>query len=76
MERPEQFVQTLTENLMTFALGRPVEYQDMPAVRAIVRDVAQDDYRFSSIVLGVVESDPFQMKAVPVGAIEEAALRR
>jgi hypothetical protein len=60
--RPEQFVQTLTEKLMTFALGRTIEYYDMPAVRVIVRSAARNDYRFSSIVLGIVHSDEFQMQ--------------
>ena len=63
--RPDQFVQTLTEKLMIFALGRPVEYHDMPAVRAIVRHAAADNYRFESIVLGVVKSDAFQMRQIP-----------
>jgi mono/diheme cytochrome c family protein len=62
MRRPEQFVQTATEKLMTYALGRSVEYYDMPAVRQIVRDAARDDYRFSSIVMGIVKSAPFQMR--------------
>jgi hypothetical protein len=74
--RPEQFVQTLTQKLMTFALGRSVEYGDMPTVRAIVRDAADDDYRFAALVLGIVESAPFQMKEAPEladagGAAEE-----
>ncbi len=51
---------TLTEKLLTYALGRGVEHYDMPAVRAIVRDAADDDYRFSSFILGVVESTPFR----------------
>jgi hypothetical protein len=58
--RPEQFVQALTENLMTFALGRKLDYRDMPAVRAIVRDAGKDDYRFASLVLGIVSSDAFR----------------
>jgi hypothetical protein len=62
LRRPEQFVQTLTEKLMTYALGRSLEYYDMPAVRAIVRDAARDEYRFSSIVSGVIRSAPFQMR--------------
>jgi len=62
MKRPEQFVQTMTEKLMTFALGRSVEYYDMPAVRKIVRDAARDNYSFSSIVMGIVSSAPFQMR--------------
>jgi hypothetical protein len=66
--RPEQFVQTLTERLMTYALGRTVEYYDMPAVRRIVRDSSRDKYRFSSIVMGIVRSDPFRMRMVPESA--------
>jgi hypothetical protein len=58
--QPEQFVQALTENLMTFALGRTLDHRDMPAVRAIVREAGEDDYRFESIVLGVVSSDAFR----------------
>jgi hypothetical protein len=56
-----QFVRTVTEKLLTYALGRGVEYGDMPTVRAIVRQAAADDYRFSSILMGIVNSDPFQM---------------
>ena len=62
LKRPEQFVQTMTEKLMTYALGRSVEYYDMPAVRQIVRDAARDNYRFSSIVMGIVNSMPFRMR--------------
>jgi hypothetical protein len=65
VSRPNQFVQTITEKLMTYALGRGVEYHDMPTVRAIVRDAAQHDYRFSSIVAGIVKSQPFVMQQVP-----------
>jgi hypothetical protein len=57
---PEQFAQTLTEKLLMYALGRTVEYHDMPLVRQIVRDSARNGYRFSSIVKGIVESAPFQ----------------
>jgi hypothetical protein len=60
--RPEQFVQTLTEKLMTFALGRTIEYYDMPSVRAIVREAARSGYHFSAIVLGIVHSDEFQLQ--------------
>lgn len=65
LARPEQYVQTFTEKLMTFALGRTVEHGDMPAIRKIVRDAARDDYRFSSLVLGIVASDPFRLRRVP-----------
>ena len=76
MRRPDQFVQTMTENMMMFALGRTVEHHDMPAVRAIVRDAAEQDYRFSALVLGVVQSTPFRMRTVPgaEGEVKEAAL--
>jgi hypothetical protein len=63
LERRELFVATVTEKLMTYALGRTVEYYDMPAVRAIVRTAESDDYKLSALVLGIVESVPFQMKA-------------
>lgn len=61
LARPDYFVQTLTENLMTYALGRTVQYFDMPAIRRIVRQAAQEDYRFSAIVTGIVESEAFRM---------------
>ena len=60
--RPEQFVRTMTQMLMTYALGRGTEYYDMPIVRAIARDSAQQNYRFSALVAGIVKSAPFQMK--------------
>jgi hypothetical protein len=65
LSRPDQFVQTLTERLMTFALGRKLEPFDMPVVRAIVRDTAAQDYRFASIVMALVHSAPFQMTQAP-----------
>jgi len=58
----DRFVATLTEKMLTYALGRGVEYYDAPAVRAILRDAARDDYRFSSLVAGVVQSAPFRMR--------------
>lgn len=63
LARPEAFVGTMIEKLFTFALGRGVEPTDMPAVRRVVRLAAEDDYRFSSIVLGIVSSDTFQKRA-------------
>ena len=66
LRHPEDFVQTFTEKLMTFALGRGLSAQDMPAVRAIVRQAAARDYSFSSIVFGIVDSTPFQMRMKPV----------
>ena len=65
LARPDQFVQTLTEKLMTFALGRALTYQDMPTVRAIVRRAAADHYRFEDIVAGIVDSDAFQLRKLP-----------
>jgi hypothetical protein len=62
LRRPEMFVTTLTENLLTFALGRGVEYYDAPAIRKIVSDSEKDEYRFSSLILGIVKSVPFQMR--------------
>jgi hypothetical protein len=56
-----QFVQVATEKLMTYALGRGVDYQDMPLVRSIARNAAKNNNRFSELVLGVVKSKPFQM---------------
>ena len=57
-----QFVQAFTENLLTYALGRSLDYRDMPTVRRIVREAAADDYRFKSIVLGVITSDAFRKR--------------
>ena len=62
MSRPDVFVATLTEKLMTYALGRGVDYQDQPAIRAIVARAASDHYRFSDLVSGIVKSPPFRMK--------------
>jgi hypothetical protein len=65
LDKPEQFVQTFTEGLMTYALGRTLQYYDMPAVRRIVRQAARDDYRFSTLVRGIVASDQFRMRRAP-----------
>ena len=62
LHRPGLFVTTLTERLMTYALGRGVEYSDAPAIRAITRAAARDGHRLSSLILGVIESPPFQMR--------------
>jgi len=64
MKHPEQFVRTLTEKMLTYGLGRGLEYYDMPTVRGIARDASRNDYKFSSIVLGIVKSTPFQMRRV------------
>jgi hypothetical protein len=57
----DQFARVVTERLMTYALGRGVEYQDMPTLRAILRDSAGNKYKFSALVTGIVKSAPFQM---------------
>jgi hypothetical protein len=62
LQRPDLFVQTLTEKLMTFALGRQLEYYDAPAIRKIVAGARDDNYRFSRLIIGIVESLPFQMR--------------
>ncbi len=68
VERGERFVHTVTEKLLQYALGRPLEYYDQPAVRRIVRNAAADDYRWSSIMLGIVESPVFLMRRAPPAA--------
>ena len=60
--RPEVFVGVMTEKMLTYALGRGLEYYDLPAVRQILRDAAPGNFKFSSLVLGIVKSTPFQMK--------------
>ena len=62
LSRPELFAGRVTEKLLTFALGRGVEFYDAPAIRTILRDVEPDGYRFSSLILGIVKSVPFQMR--------------
>jgi hypothetical protein len=62
LERPELFVQTLVEKLLTFGLGRGVEYHDGPAIRQIVREARNDHYRFSRLIQSIVHSTPFQMR--------------
>jgi hypothetical protein len=62
LSKPDVLVTTLTEKLMTYGVGRGVGYADMPTVRTIVRDAAANNYRFSSLVLGIVSSKPFQMR--------------
>ena len=62
-------MQALTENLMTYALGRSLDYRDMPTVRRIVRQAAADNYSFKSIVLGVVSSDAFRKREAEQGLV-------
>ena len=68
----DEYVRTVTEKLLTYAIGRGVDYYDAPAVRRIVRDAAGEDFRWSSVISGVIRSTPFQMRRVPGGA-EDAA---
>jgi hypothetical protein len=65
LKRPEIFAGTLTEKLLTFALGRGIEYYDGPAVREIVRKAQAADFRFSSMIEGIVTSTPFRMRTSP-----------
>ena len=65
LKRPEPLLRTFAENLMAYALGRRLEYYDMPAVRRIVRAAATEDYRISAFIVGVAGSDAFLMKAAP-----------
>ncbi len=66
LEQPDQFPRTVTEKLLAYALGRRLEYYDRPMVRKIVRDAAADDYRWSSLILGIVKSPTFLMRASQV----------
>ena len=68
LRRKSTVVTTFTESLATYALGRRIEYYDMPTVRAIVRTAAPGRYRFTSLVMGVVTSEPFRMRQVPTTA--------
>ncbi|HTW65533.1 MAG TPA: DUF1592 domain-containing protein [Bryobacteraceae bacterium] len=79
LSRSDQFVGTMTEKFLMYALGRTLSPYDMPVVRKIVRDAARDNYRFSSIVMGIAQSMPFQMERVPGEAakpVQVAAVKR
>jgi len=67
LDRSDQFVAVVTEKLLTYALGRGVEYYDRPAIRKIMREAAPSDYRWSALILGIVKSQPFQMRIAPAG---------
>ena len=69
LRHPDAFVGTMTAKLLTYALGRGIEYYDMPAVRAVVKGASAQNYRFSSIVMGIVASTPFQMRMKPSAAL-------
>ena len=74
LRRPDSFLETFTRKMLTYAVGRGMEYYDAPAVRRIVRAAAEDDYRFSALVDGVVKSDVFRMKVKRPAADAPAAL--
>jgi hypothetical protein len=79
LKHPKYFVGTLTEKMLTYALGRPLEYYDMPVVRGIVASAGRNDYRFSSLITGIVKSEPFQMRRAGESdrpAVTTAALDR
>ncbi len=76
LARPDQFVQTLTERLLTYALGRGIDYYDMPTIRAVVRDAARDNYRFSSLVMHIVTSDAFQKRRIPANGAKPVAIQQ
>ncbi|MGH9657905.1 MAG: DUF1585 domain-containing protein, partial [Bryobacteraceae bacterium] len=65
LSRPDVFVTTLSEKLLTYGIGRGAEYSDAPAIRRVVRDARSKDFRFSSFILGIVNSTPFQMRRSP-----------
>ena len=65
LRHPEDFVSTFAEKLLTYALGRGMEYYDAPAVRKICRDAERTNYSFTSVILGIVRSVPFQMRRTP-----------
>lgn len=65
VSRPDLFVHVMAENLLIYALGRPVQYYDMPLVRKLVRDAEPQDFRFSALILGIVNSQPFLYDKVP-----------
>jgi hypothetical protein len=71
---PNTFARTVTEKLLTYALGRGLAATDMPAVRSIVSESERDSFRFSSVVLGIVRSVPFQLRIKPAAG-EESAVR-
>ena len=75
LKRPDVFIGTMTEKLMTYAINRGVDASDMPTVRRIVRDVSKQDYRFSSLVLGIVKSPAFQMRTKARASVATVAAR-
>ena len=75
MSRSDQFARVVTERLLTYALGRGVEYQDMPLVRSIVNEAAPGKYRFTSLVMGIVKSPSFQTNVKIADSTQQRAAR-
>jgi hypothetical protein len=75
LSHPEEFVSTITEKLMMYGIGRNVQYYDRPAIRAIIKQAAHSNYTFASLVLGVVESAPFQLRETPAAGEPKTARR-
>jgi len=75
LQRKDMVLQSFTENLMTYALGRRIEAADMPAVRAIVRAAAKEDYKISAFITGVIASPAFQMRAIDTATDAAGQLR-
>ena len=73
LDRREQFVDTVVEKLMIYALGRGIEAADRPGIRQIVREARANDYRWSSIILGIIRSVPFQMYQAPATPVRTVA---
>ena len=76
LDRPEQFVETVAEKLLMYATGRGLEYYDRPAIRAIAREAAADDYKLGSVILGVIKSTPFQMRRSNEHEVDTAVAER
>ncbi|MEO8096348.1 MAG: DUF1592 domain-containing protein [Acidobacteriota bacterium] len=73
LKKPDQFARTMTEKMLTYALGRRAEHYDMPAVRRIVKEAARDNYKYSSLVMAIVNSEPFQKRKLPAPAAKAVA---
>jgi hypothetical protein len=76
LKRPDAFLNSFTENLLSYGLGRVVDYRDMPTVRSITHSAASQNNHFSAFILGVVKSAPFQMRSVTNTTLDRAADRR
>ena len=72
IESPERFASVMVEKLLIYALGRGLTHHDMPTIRAIVREAAEDDYRFSSLIRGIASSPQFLMKRVQPEVVSNA----